>query len=550
VIAYNEIGLDIYGASETSVSGNWFGMGVNGVDPGPQTFAIKITNFKPPVEPEVKAEQNDISANVISAADNGIELNGDGSPGEQAPASGPTTIHGNYIGLIPTGEEAVKVQFPVSYEGVRFYGVRVGAAGHVTIGGTQVGDANFFAGGDIGVKAANAVDFEAKGNVFGETPGGAPATPQSSVGIFAEAALGLEGPVIAENLIRMGEPGTAIEEIGGNSTISANMLEGGEYGIYSEGSAAASGSLIEGNLIEGPEEAGIVVGNPDNEVLGNEILGSESMGIEVSGGSATDLSGNLVGGNSAAAENAIFDSGDYAILIHTTEASRNEIGRNHGSGNGGEGFIILRSFGAEGDPNGAKRPTITSAGKTEASGKALPGALVRIFRKASTEEGELAGFLGQGIANGSGEWKVSYGAVPGKTLVTATQTNTEHGTSDLAETVSTPPDPPAPPVCTVNCGPPAPSPSPSPPVDTTKPKVTIKSGPKSKSTSTTAKFKFSSNEAGSTFQCKLDNKAFAKCSSPKTYKKLKPGKHVFKVKATDAAGAVGAVVKRTFTVIE
>jgi hypothetical protein len=49
-------------------------------------------------------------------------------------------------------------------------------------------------------------------------------------------------------------------------------------------------------------------------------------------------------------------------------------------------------------------------------------------------------------------------------------------------------------------------------------------------------FKFSSNEKGSTFLCKLDKKQFAKCKSPKTYKNLKPGKHKFQVKARDNQG--------------
>jgi CSLREA domain-containing protein len=51
-----------------------------------------------------------------------------------------------------------------------------------------------------------------------------------------------------------------------------------------------------------------------------------------------------------------------------------------------------------------------------------------------------------------------------------------------------------------------------------------------------AKFTFSSNEPGSTFLCKIDKKAFASCSSPKKYKKLKRGKHKFQVQAKDAAG--------------
>ena len=38
--------------------------------------------------------------------------------------------------------------------------------------------------------------------------------------------------------------------------------------------------------------------------------------------------------------------------------------------------------------------------------------------------------------------------------------------------------------------------------------------------------------------CKLDKRKFKPCTSPKTYKQLKPGKHVFRVKARDRAGNV------------
>ena len=50
-----------------------------------------------------------------------------------------------------------------------------------------------------------------------------------------------------------------------------------------------------------------------------------------------------------------------------------------------------------------------------------------------------------------------------------------------------------------------------------------------------AKFKFSSDESGSSFECKLDKGAFSPCSSPFKVK-LKKGTHRFKVRATDAAG--------------
>ena len=53
-----------------------------------------------------------------------------------------------------------------------------------------------------------------------------------------------------------------------------------------------------------------------------------------------------------------------------------------------------------------------------------------------------------------------------------------------------------------------------------------------------ATFGFSSDSQGATFECKLDKKPFAPCISPKKYKKLKPGKHKFKVRATDPSGNV------------
>jgi hypothetical protein len=51
-----------------------------------------------------------------------------------------------------------------------------------------------------------------------------------------------------------------------------------------------------------------------------------------------------------------------------------------------------------------------------------------------------------------------------------------------------------------------------------------------------ATFRFASTEEGSTFVCKLDKKPFRSCKSPKTYKKLKRGRHRFQVKSVDPAG--------------
>jgi hypothetical protein len=77
-------------------------------------------------------------------------------------------------------------------------------------------------------------------------------------------------------------------------------------------------------------------------------------------------------------------------------------------------------------------------------------------------------------------------------------------------------------------------------VDTTPPQTTIKKHPKKVTDSHKARFAFKSNEPGSTFKCKLDKKKWKSCTSPKTYKNLKTGKHKFRVYAIDAAGNVDA----------
>lgn len=51
-----------------------------------------------------------------------------------------------------------------------------------------------------------------------------------------------------------------------------------------------------------------------------------------------------------------------------------------------------------------------------------------------------------------------------------------------------------------------------------------------------ARFAFTSSERGSTFECRLDRRSFRSCRSPLTVRRLKPGRHVFRVRATDPSG--------------
>jgi hypothetical protein len=85
---------------------------------------------------------------------------------------------------------------------------------------------------------------------------------------------------------------------------------------------------------------------------------------------------------------------------------------------------------------------------------------------------------------------------------------------------------------------PSPTAAPSAP-DVTPPRTSLRAARISQA-QRRATFSFASGEQGSTFRCKLDDKRFTPCTSPKTYKRLKPGRHAFRVQARDRAGNVDA----------
>jgi len=542
------LGLDLEGASGATIQGNYFGVRPKGDVAASNAVDIEITDST--ASGGFPAEDNEVGetvegealttpacdggCNVISGSQStGLDLNGSGLAEE--PASGPTTVHGNFVGLKPSGTE-------LAANGGA--GIYVGGAEHATVGGSAEGDANFVAGGEEGISVASGGDdFLALRNSIGFNSDGSATTPPSVYGIFALAESVTEEPEIDTNDIRMAG-GVGIETRSKTGRIIDNDVEGGVTGIlvgFGEG-----GGLVAGNTVESPSEYGILVKSPNNDVRDNTVLNSGGAGIAVKPPPLiTATIGNVIGGSATNEENTIDGSAGPAIEIaeEAGEAgSWTEITRNHGSGNGGL-FIDLKT----GANEGILPPTFASATKTSAEGSgAEPNATIRVFRKAGSAAGELQSFLGEAEADGSGNWKVTY-SVSGGTIVAATQTKEGGGTSELS-TATVPTDP-----STDgggggsgggnnNGGPP-------PATDTKAPTATITKGPKAKSASTTAKFKFKANEAGSTFQCKLDKGKFKQCKSPKTYKKLKPGKHVFKVRATDKAGNVGKPATKKFTVL-
>lgn len=541
----SEAGLEILGASETVVQGDYFGVGPDGATPMPNFSDIRIYNYNGSVventqigadlTPEALATPTcDGGCNVISGAES-TEIEVLETLVEPA-SPGPIAIRGNYAGLDAAGTGVVP--------GGPF-GIFVDNGTDVTIGGPSPGDANYIAGGSAGLIAEKpGKDLVVQGNRVGVNSVGAPVTPPDQVGIDidAESASPAHPATISGNQVHMAGA-VGITEIGVGATITSNEVFDAQIGIHTFEFSGLHPNSIRENLIEGASEDGILIENDLNEIAANHIVDSaEGIRIQEPG---FGIIHNLVGGDLPADENVIDGSAGDAIAIVNPEGSDNEVARNRGSGNGGR-FIHLIASEPATEPNGpnegVKPPAFGSATEIGASGSgAEPAATIRVFRKATGDLGELQSFLGEATVDGSGNWSLAYpGSIPAGTFVAATQTNVEGGTSELSIATTS----------GGSSGGGGAGGGGGGSKDLTPPQTVIRRGPKPKATNRTRTFSFVSTEPGSTFECKLDRQSFKKCSSPKTYEKLKPGKHVFKVRAIDKAGnADPTPAKLEFTVL-
>lgn len=535
-------GLDIEGADNADVLGNYFGIKPDGATAAANAKNIEITDTV-----AFEATGNEVGATIEGAAlastpcdggcnviaggglSTGIDLNGEGG-GNEEPATGPTTVHGNYVGLNAAGTAVLA-------NGT--FNVLVGKAEDALVGGVANGDANFIAGGGFGIYNENGEGFEAEGNIIGSGPAGADVVAPGT-GVFVLNTNNTNQVTVNDNVLEM-DGGVGVEVRFGGTEIDANFIEGAELGIWTKvGPGGAGPNLIEDNVIGESEVNGIRIEDNENEVLSNSIFQSGAAGIRIQNPVAlVNATENVIGGDTADSENNIRESGGDAIEIDNSGgegASQNEVARNKGDENAG---LFIDLIGATTN-DGILPPTFATSQQSSASGSgALPGATVRVFRKGEAIPGEIESFLSEATADAGGKWKVSYpAAIPVGTLVAATQTSVEGGTSEL-KIATTTADPSGGGSGTGGGGTGDDTKDKDKKdkgkagKDKTAPQTTIL---KKKVKGRTAKFRFVSNEAGSTFECKLDKKKFKPCRSPKKYKRLKPGKHVFQVRAIDAAG--------------
>lgn len=541
-------GLDVHGASNVRVFGNYLGVAPDGVTPrangGDDIEVASYEGFEATAtaigtrvsSAAVASPQCDGGCNVISgAALNGVDLQGEGFP--EGPATS-TAIAGNYVGLDADGGAAIPSIGA---------GVMVGEAAHTVIGGASRGEANRINGGAVGVLAGPAAgDLSIRGNLIGTDATGADKLSPPGDGIVLNsdefAGPGLEAE-IGDNEIGM-EGGVGISQQGHGAWIFDNRAFGARIGIQVSGSSEY-GNVIEGNLVEEPIANGILIESNFNEVVGNSILGAGGAGIWLQGALLPfGVSGNLIGGDTADDENFILGSGGAAIEISSPRKTWNEVARNTGIANGGPFIdLVAVSPGAVGPNDGIEPPEFFAASQVGASGGAEEGARVRVFSKQSAAAGELESFLGEAVADGDGNWEVAYdSAIPAGTIVAATQTSSFGGTSELASATTGGEVGAAEGggggdgagSGAVSAG------------DTgshiaenhKRPRTKIVKAPKPISKGKAARFVFESDEPGSVFLCRIDDKPFDLCGSPKRYRRLEAGRHTFEVRAVDPAGHV------------
>jgi CSLREA domain-containing protein len=532
-------GLEIVGASNVRILGNDFGVTPSGTQAANElNLTISSSADSVAMDNTVGTRLSPVAAataacdggcNLITSSNSsGINLTGSGGSG---PPIG-TTIAGNHIGLDATGE----ANLPNGAAGIR-----VGKAPRTTIGGPRLGDENRIAGGTAAVQAGpEAPNLVIRGNLIGSRANAAGTAEPPQEGLLVNSE-GLSFPAeeaqVLDNEIGLGG-GVGISQGGLGAEISGNLVEGAVTGI--EVQESGSENLIDSNLVKATE-IGVLVKGSFNAIVGNTIAGSQKTGIRIEGTGLFGVSGNVVGGDIAATENAIDGSTRAAIEIVNPLNSWNEVARNRGAGGGPFIALIAKTDPGDepGDPNGGiLPPPIAAISEVGAAGFAEPGALVRVFRKTTPAPGEIASFLGQATADDKGNWSLGFPTpLPVGTAIAATQT-LNGGTSEL-ELAAVPP-----------LAQEAQSPAAGGPVDRRPPRTRVLRQPRRVPEGGIARFTFTSNEAGSRFQCSLNGGKYRACKSPKKYRDLRPGKHIFRVRAIDAAGNVDRTpVKRRFEVL-
>ena len=578
VIAFNTLtGIDIDGADDTTITGNYIGSKADGVTQAGNGSAssegenIEVatsatgTRIGGTVSATAEATQecDDVCNVIIDAGQDvagnfapQIDLRGESAVGETESSN--TTIRGNYIGMAADGATTIS-------RGTRGIAVSVAGSDGVVVGGPAAGDRNRFSNnGSVIANLSTADNLIVENNWINLTFDG---TAVDNNALHLGIGMNLSGndnspPLITGNRIAWvafsnfaaiggaGEAFVITNNVIGRAVGGAEV-PGGGLGIHLSGLTSTVGSVVSGNVIDGVASAqpstvpaGIhLVGSDGVEVFNNTIdasgsgTGAQGDGIRIEvGGAANASTSNVIGGDLVDEANAITADRD-AIRLEDTTAQSNTFGRNIGAADADESETapntdLFIDIGSDGLGNGTaansglEAPSVDVAGANVAFGTADADAVVRVFTRPVDGSRDAVGeYLGKTTADGNGAWHLDYASpVAEDVLVAATQTDASGSTSELStalETDATPPPAPA-----------------------------ITGGPTGPTADTTPTFTFSANEAGGSLYCQIDQGSREVCNggtfTPST--PLADGSHRFRVVHEDLGENVSPAATRKFIV--
>ncbi|HEV7615454.1 MAG TPA: choice-of-anchor Q domain-containing protein [Solirubrobacterales bacterium] len=324
----------------------------------------------------------------------------------------------------------------------------------------------------------------------------------------------------------------------GRSTISGNSASGSGSASFNEG---------QGGGIQNANSAAVKVSIADSTISGNTASGSGGTSPASSGGGLTIYGSSFSVRNSTIAGNAA-KTGANAFVSATVTFASTIVAQPLGGGLNCSSAVKVVSAGfnledaescgfIQASDRSKTDPLLVPGGPTDNGG---PTPTIALSSDSPAIDQGLAA-VGETEDQRDLNRPVDLPAVPNAVG--------GDGTDIGAFEVQLPDPGPAPPAPTppADSGP-TPPPKSEPVGDTVAPKVTLK-GLKKTTRKRSLKIRFASSEAGSSFRCKLDKKAFKPCRSPFGASGLALGPHVFTVIATDPAGNAGKAARKAFRVL-
>jgi hypothetical protein len=329
-------------------------------------------------------------------------------------------------------------------------------------------------------------------------------------------------------------PGVGVLVLAGSPTITENTFEApaqhpsaGVYiGVFPTPGPPPSGATLSHNEVGGNDVGVQIIDSNSSVTLSNDLIYDNTVGIE-----STDTSADSppsTQGDVSAVNETIFDNAVDASVSYTTLTLDSSILGSPIDVVGNNGACdITYSSGSSASSNGCGNFDTNAAPQfvDAASGD---------YQLQSTSP-----LIDVGDPASPGPGAVDFYGGPRE--LQGKQCSTARRDIGAAEY-----DPGTTPGCPPPPSPPAPTPTPTPTLPPAAPKINKQ--PDKRSDDTTPTFKFSGEVPGSTFRCKLDGAPYRACSSPKTYRGLDVGRHVFRVYAVDPSGLKGSPRVIRFTV--